>query len=155
MLVACVRRHGLHVSLTRIVHFGSVPEELKDKHAACAMVDASFIFFSRPGEPCSEIFRRAKRIYQKTGYADQWRLHHQGGIIGYAPREVKATPDLPFPLKRHMALAWNPSITGTKSEDTILIDDDGFQFLTRTIRWPTLRIKVKGVEVRRPDILSL
>jgi Xaa-Pro aminopeptidase len=155
MLAAVGRRYGLHASLTRMAHFGEIPAELRDKHVACTLVDASMIFFSRPGEPCAEVFRRAQRLYEKTGHADEWMLHHQGGVIGYAPREIKVTPDMPLLLKRNIAMAWNPSITGTKSEDTICIDDDGYEIITKPVRWPTLKLSVKGYMVRRPDILSI
>ena len=50
-------------------------------------------------------------------------MHHQGGVTGYAPREVKVVPGMTMSLRRNMALAWNPSVTGSKSEDTIIIDD--------------------------------
>ena len=49
MLVLCGERWGLIVSLTRIVHFGELPEELKRKHHACCQVDAEMIAASRPG----------------------------------------------------------------------------------------------------------
>ena len=35
MLVASVRRHGLHMSATRLVHFGEPPRSYASKHEAC------------------------------------------------------------------------------------------------------------------------
>ena len=54
------------------------------------MVDATCIFFSRPGEAVSEVFRRAKRIYEKFDHPHEWTLDYQGSIVGYSPREVDA-----------------------------------------------------------------
>lgn len=153
MVAAVARQHGLHASLTRMVSFGQPDSDLTHRHQVCCMADATFIFFSRPGEQAKEVLRRAKRIYEKHGFPDEWALHHQGGITGYAPREERVLPDSQRLLREHMALAWNPSITGTKSEDTILIDDSGFEVLTNTLRWPSLVISVKGYDIPRPDIL--
>jgi antitoxin VapB len=46
--------------------------------------------------------------------------------------------------------AWNPSITGSKSEDSVLITPQGFEVLTATPGWPL--IEVDGVQ--RPAILE-
>ena len=155
MVAVVARQYGLHASTTRVVSLGPPDADLARRHQACCMVDATFIFFSRPGQPAAEVLRRAKRIYEKTGFPDEWTLHHQGGITGYAPREDRITPDSTRQLREHMAIAWNPSITGTKSEDTILIDDAGFQVLTNTLRWPSVVVSVKGYDIPRPDILAL
>jgi hypothetical protein len=36
-----------------------------------------------------------------------------------------------------MAFAWNPTIQGAKSEDTVLVTENGFEVLTATGEWPT------------------
>ena len=53
----------------------------------------------------------------------------------------------------NQAFAWNPSITGTKSEDTILATDKGPALLTRPVDWPTLEVEFAGRTVPRADIL--
>ena len=87
-------RDGLHVSLTRLLSFGSPPESLQRLHRACAEVDAAMLIASRPGTAVGEIFGIAVRAYEERGFPDEWRLHHQGGITGYQGREVFAVPDL-------------------------------------------------------------
>ena len=37
--------------------------------------------------------RGCRRFYAEEGYPDAWMEHHQGGITGYASREVVATPE--------------------------------------------------------------
>jgi len=55
------------------------------------------------------------------------------------------------------AFAWNPSITGTKSEDTILTAPGGGapEFLTQPLDWPATDVEWGGGTVARPDILVL
>jgi antitoxin VapB len=50
--------------------------------------------------------------------------------------------------------AWNPSITGTKSEDTILITEKGCQILTGMDEWPTIPIRINGQTLQRPAIFE-
>ena len=153
MLVASVRRHGLQASATRIVHFGELPAELRHKHEACALVDACFNLETKPGARVPAIFARAVRTYADAGYADEWRLHHQGGACGYAGRDYKATPDTDEVVLANQAFAWNPSITGTKSEDTVLATTAGPEVLTPAFEWPTLEVEYHGQPFARPDIL--
>jgi Xaa-Pro aminopeptidase len=153
MLVASVKRHGLCVSATRIVHFGPLPEDLRRRHDACMQVDACLNLGSRPGAGIAALFRQALQTYADTGYADEWQLHHQGGATGYAPREYRVSPETRETVLEHQAFAWNPSITGTKSEDTILATADGPEILTPAADWPLVEVSFGGGMMPRPDIL--
>jgi antitoxin VapB len=95
------------------------------------------------------------RAYAETGFPDEWHLHHQGGPAGYEAREYIATPDSADVVSVGQAYAWNPSITGTKSEDTILVGEAGNEVLTAIENWPTLPVTVDGQEIARPAILEM
>ncbi len=157
MLVLCGRKWGLVCSITRLVHFGPLPDELRRKSEAVAQVDAAFITATRPGRTLGEIFERAQAAYAETGFGDEWRLHHQGGPAGYEPREYVATPGSTDLVSAGQVYAWNPSITGAKSEDTILVGEEGNEVLTTIPDWPTLSVSVAGQPERilRPAILEI
>jgi Xaa-Pro aminopeptidase len=155
MLVLCGRRWGLVCSLTRLVHFGPLPDELRRKAQAVAQVDATFISLTRPGRTLGQIFERATGAYAETGFADEWHLHHQGGPAGYEAREYVATPGSTDLVSAGQVYAWNPSITGTKSEDTILVGQEENQVLTTIKNWPTLPITVDGQMFTRPAVLEI
>jgi Xaa-Pro aminopeptidase len=154
MLVLCGRRHGLVCSITRLVHFGPLPEALRAKAQAVAAIDAAFIAATRPGAAIADIFLGAQRAYAEAGYADEWRLHHQGGPAGYEPREFVATPASTDIVSPGQAYAWNPSITGTKSEDTILVGESGNEVVTAIDGWPSLEATAGGQTLQRPAILE-
>jgi len=116
-------------------------------------VDAALIAATRPGVTLGAIFAEAQAAYQAVGFADQWRFHHQGGSCGYLPREVKAAPGEPTVALADQAFAWNPTIAGTKSEDTILCRESGGELLAEPTDWPTISTEWKGRTFRRPDIL--
>ena len=155
MLVLCGRRWGLVCSLTRLVHFGPLPGELRRKAEATALVDATLINATRPGQKLGEIFGRGIQAYEAAGFPDEWRLHHQGGPAGYEPRETVATPDSSEAVIQGQVYAWNPSITGTKSEDSILIGESENEILTEIEGWPSIRLEIAGQEIKRPAILEV
>jgi Xaa-Pro dipeptidase len=148
------RRHGLCASLTRTVSFGPVDREHRAHHSLATMVDATCIFFSRPGEAVSEVFRRAKRIYEKFDHPHEWTLDYQGNLLGYAPREVLLRPDSTLSLESDMALAWSPSVGAARTEDTVVIDSRGYEAVTAPQDWPQLDVAVKGFIIPRPGILE-
>jgi Xaa-Pro aminopeptidase len=154
MLILCGRKSGLICSITRFIHFGALPSELRRKAEAVAQVDAEMIAATRPGKTLGDVFQVAQAAYAYTGFPDEWKLHHQGGSAGYSPREVTATPGATQPILAGQVYAWNPSITGAKSEDTILVGENKNEILTETEGWPTLDISVNGQIIKRPAILE-
>ena len=152
LLAVTVERDGLHVSMTRIVSFGPPPERLAELVRASAEVDAAVIAASRPGRKHGELFEVIAEAYDREGFPEEWRRHHQGGLTGYKGREVFAVPGERTPLPPVGAVAWNPSITGGgKSEDTVLVTADGREVLTRT---PELgELDTRGLP--RPAIVGL
>jgi Xaa-Pro aminopeptidase len=153
MLVVCGRRHGLIVSATRIVHFGDVPDDLKKKHAAVIAVDAAFIANTRIGVRIGDIFEAGLQAYREQGYPDEWQLHHQGGPTGYAPRDYRAIAGTDDVVEPNQAFAWNPSIAGTKSEDTIIATSDGPETISATPGLATITVTAEGISLARPDIV--
>ncbi len=155
MLVMCGRKQGLVCSLTRLVHFGPPSAEIRQKAEAVARVDAALIAATRPGRSLRELFALAQQEYANTGYPDEWKLHHQGGPAGYEPREYVATPTSQEVVSVGQVFAWNPSISGTKSEDTILVGQAENEILTTIAGWPVRTVEVNGLTLERPEILVL
>ncbi|MDP8937949.1 MAG: M24 family metallopeptidase [Actinomycetota bacterium] len=155
LLVAVVgRRHGLHASASRMVTFAPPDDDLVDRHRAVGRVDARLILESRPGRTLGQVMAAGMAQYAEEGFADEWRLHHQGGLTGYAGREVFATPESPDVLEADQVVAWNPSITRVKSEDTVLVTDGGPEVLTRTGRWPQDDVDLPSGVISRPALLQ-
>lgn len=155
MLVTCARKWGLIVSATRIVHFGPIPDELRRKHDAVMLVDAEMIAHTRPGTSMNYIFRKGMETYSRMHFAEEWKFHHQGGPTGYAGREYRAKPGVQESVRLNQAFAWNPSITGTKSEDTIIALADRTEIISAHGDWPMKSVEVESMTVPRPDMLQL
>jgi Xaa-Pro aminopeptidase len=153
-VAAVGRRHGLCASVTRTVGFGPVDARFRADHGLAAMVDATCIYFSRPGETVAEVFRRARRIYEKFGHPDEWTLDYQGAVIGYSPCEALLRPESPLVLAPNTPLCWSPSVGPARSEDTVVIDERGYEVVTEAQNWPKVEVIVKGFPMARPGILE-
>ena len=139
ILAVTAERDGLYASITRVVSFGPAPEELRERVWAAAQVDGAVLAASRPGATIAALFDVLVGAYASLGLRDEWRLHHQGGLTGYAGREVFAIAGDPTVLPPACAVAWNPSVSGGgKSEDTALVTGDGVEVITRTPQLPEL-----------------
>ena len=154
MVSVNARKWGLIVSLTRFVHFGRLPRELKKKYEANVFIDCTFMAHTRPGVPTKEVFQKGIDAYREKGYPEDWKLHHQGGPIGYTGRDYRTHLKTPDVIQENQAFTWNPSIAGTKSEDTILATSKGPEMITRPILYPTLSLEVANIPFIRPAILE-
>jgi antitoxin VapB len=155
ILILCGRKWGLVCSITRFIHFGTIAMELQEKFEAVKIVDAALIDATRPGASLGDIFKVGIDAYNDVGFPDEWKLHHQGGPAGYEPREIIATPNSTERVALGQVFAWNPSITGTKSEDTILIGEQGNEILTQIEDWPGQLVEIKERSYFRPNILEM
>jgi Xaa-Pro aminopeptidase len=154
MLVTCASFGGLISNMTRFVSFAPLSAEQKRKQQAICNVDVAINLSTRPGKTLGELFGVIQKAYAENGFPGEEALHHQGGSTGYAGREAFAEPGLKIAVQTNQAFAWNPSITGVKSEDTILCTDKGIEFLTTmSSEWPKVRATFEGNILERPDIL--
>ena len=155
MVSVNARKWGLIVSLTRFLHFGKLPEDLRRKYLANVQIDCAFMAATRPGMPAREILTQGVEAYRAQGYPDEWKLHHQGGSIGYTGRDYRTNFKTPDIIQENQGFTWNPSITGTKSEDTILATREGPEPITRPVLYPGLTVEAGGMSFIRPALLEL
>ncbi|MGC8612047.1 MAG: M24 family metallopeptidase [Athalassotoga sp.] len=152
----CAKKYGLVISSTRTVEFGKdsqfESQYFKNMEVEAGILDATYRMSS-----LGQVFFEIEKGYASHGYPDEWKLHHQGGIAGYKTRELVAIPHMPFEITDGMAFAWNPTITGTKLEDTYVKLENGMKLLSfyPKSNWPYKEININGRIYRRPDILKL
>ncbi len=149
------RRHGLTVSMTRMIFFDKVPDLWRQRYEAVLRVHASLLKASQIGQTLGEAFQEGVAAYAKVGYPQEWKQHHQGGIAGYLSREKKAVADTSLRLQAGMVVAWNPTIQGVKAEDTYLIEAQGNVNVTAPVKWPTIVVEDGEQQFVFPDILVM
>ena len=133
MLVVCAERGGLFVSLTRMIYFQEPDPQTASRQEACEEVLRRMREeATREGRTLAQAFEDCRRFYAEAGFPEGWRDHHQGGMTGYASREVIATPATQQEIREGQAFAWNPSLEGAKAEETFVLGPDGSEILTRS-----------------------
>lgn len=137
MIVVCARRHGLVANLSRWIRFDAEDPAATARSAALRRVEADAFRATRPGVPLSEVLAEIAAAYPRHGFDEhEWTRHHQGGAAGYAGRDPRATPTADDVVRDGQAFAWNPTAAAAKIEDTIVIDGERVEVLTRDGEWP-------------------
>lgn len=152
-VAAVGRRFGLCAFACRTVCFGPIDEAFVQRFQAAVMVEASFIYQSSLNRTVEQVFQVARRIYEKTGFPNEWVLSRQGFALGYSPEEFDLTPDSPVLLGPGMALGWSPSVGDARAGNTVLIGLKSYSLLTRPEQWPTVSVTVAGNVIELPDVL--
>ena len=156
LIAVCARRHGLVASPSRIASVGEIPDALQAKTEACAHVFAKFLSATAIGANGAEIYRAAADAYAEKGFGDEINRHHQGGAAGYKSRDWVVHPASSEIVRNNQAFAWNPSITGTKAEETVLLlRRDRIEYLTVSPDFPKIEVEIDGQEFYAPGILKL
>jgi Xaa-Pro dipeptidase len=133
MLVVCAERGGLFVSLTRMIYFQeSDPQTARRQEACEEILRRMREEATREERTLAQAFEDCRRFYAEAGFPEAWRDHHQGGLTGYASREIIATPGTQQEIRESQAFAWNPSLEGAKAEETFVLRSDGPEILTRS-----------------------
>src|SRR5215218_5491100 len=133
MLVACAERGGLFANLTRMVYFEDPNPATARRQVACEEILRRMREeATRPGRTLAQAFEDCRRFYAEAGFPEGRRDHHQGGMAGYASREIIATPTTHQEIEEGQAFAWNPSLVGAKAEETFVLGPDGPEVLTRS-----------------------
>lgn len=152
-IAVIARREGLHVGTARTVSFGPPSKELRAAHIDSQLVQATGMFFSQDQWEIFETWNRVERIYEKFGHSEEWHFADQGCVTGYELCEAPIVPKSQLKLAAGMPIFWQSSIGQAMSADTILIGERGFDVLTPMVNWPHVEVDVKGVSIRRPDVL--
>lgn len=142
MLVFCARGYGLYANLTRFVCFGSLTPDEAALHRHVCEIEAKALSASQPGMTLDAVYYALAQAYEQHGFPHAIREHHQGGTTGYLAREIVANPLTTDFLTENMAIAWNPSLTGAKVEDTFVILKDGnLENLTFDPNFPSVEVE--------------
>ena len=149
MLVFCARRHGLFANLTRFVYFRQPSAQERQLAMDVAKVEAAGLRASRPGATLGQVYSTMVEAYAACGHPGAEAFHHQGGSCGYGARDDVAVPGSTVVIQPLNAMAWNPSLPGSKIEDTVVVSDQGLEILTVDPRWPVFQVEGRA----RPELL--
>ena len=150
----CGRRNGLIVSITRNVMIEK-DDAMLIKHEKCAMVNAAFMEGLKIGNSLNDVFLSGIDQYAKQGYPLEYKEHHQGGLTGFVPREIRANIGCNHLVSENEAYAFNPTLQGSKCEDTVLVTSNGIEVLTYTGNYAYVSCELNGVLHKMPTVFVI
>jgi len=154
-ITATGRQDGICLTVSRSVAFGEPDRKLRAAYQAAAFCQATGFAFSQRHALLGEVWGRVHLMYQKLGYRDEWRRGEQGHILAHRPCEYPIMPQSRFQLENGMMINWRPQIGTAALSDTVLLLDEGPDWITKTNHWPRLQFDVKGEQVFGPDLVIL
>ncbi|MFY9356207.1 MAG: M24 family metallopeptidase [Bacillota bacterium] len=153
MLSVNARYRGLIASITRFLYFGPLSHEFARQYRDNVEIECLMIAKTEVGKEMNIPFMAGLKRYEELGYPDEWKLHHQGGATGYSARDIKVNESTTQRVQENQAFCWNPSITGTKSEDVFIATRSGPLMVSKPVIFPVMQMEVEGIEFTRPSIL--
>ncbi|NUR02354.1 MAG: aminopeptidase P family protein [Streptomyces sp.] len=129
---------GYGSDTTRTVHVGEeVPEEVRKVHEVVRTAQQTAFEAVRPGVPCQEIDRAARKVISDAGYGDYF-IHRTGHGIGTTTHEPPymvegetqvLVPGMCFSIEPGVYL---PGRFGVRIEDIVTVTEDGGRRLNNT-----------------------
>ena len=153
LLHPAARRWGLHANVTRLVHWGEPPSDIRRAMDGVATIGGHVARMLAPGMPFADILTEQIRLYRKLGYAGEWMYHFQGGITGYTLADPTRCTDQEARVVERQAYDYFITITGAKFEEFMLLTEDGIEFASLGPDWPTRTIETPNGEIAVPDVL--
>jgi len=147
----CARRNGLITSISRDVLI-EADKAMMEKHTKCAYVNAAFLDNLEIGSTLGQVYQKAVAVYAKEGYPGEEKFHHQGGLTGFIPRELKAMSESMHRIRENELYAFNPTLQGAKVEDTVLVTKEGIVNLTDTGNYTYVDIEINGKTYKTPTV---
>lgn len=153
LLAPAVSKWGLHALTSRMVTFGEPPEEIRRRFQAVARMQAAMVAATRPGVKLTMLLDLCLSLFELLGYPDERTNHFHGGPTGYRVSTPERCQDPDAVVTPNTAFGWYLTVAGVKSEELILVDEEGAQIRSVDPEWPMLDIEVEGRTVSVPNIL--
>ncbi len=149
------RKNGLHANVTRIIHFGPVPDEIQRKQDVVNQICSVLFSKLEAGYHYSALLKDIKKAYLEEGFGDEWKGHFQGGPNGYEPIYPMLADDPSAVLQNNETFDWLITLPGAKTEELSLLTETGVEIISLTDRWPGKKFSANGKTFIQPDILVI
>lgn len=156
LMVSCNCRYkGMVTKITRSLYFGKTPNELQKQYLQTLEIENTLACLTQPGVDDIEALNMARSMYESFSYKDMWTAHHQGGPQGYTNGYYLISPQCHSIIQKNQVYGYNPSITGTKTEDAFIVTGEKPLYVTYPVSFPKIECETGGYTFVRPGILEM
>ena len=118
-----------------------------------AYLQAVMVANIKPGVKLKSLLNLCLDNFDKLGYPAEKTNHVHGGPTGYRVSYPERCLDPLETVHSGMAFTWYLTVTGAKTEETLLVDHEGLEIMTLSNNWPLANISVEGKNIAIPDLL--
>ncbi|HVO68782.1 MAG TPA: M24 family metallopeptidase [Aggregatilineaceae bacterium] len=152
LLGPVVRRWGLFALVSRSVHFGEPPTDVRKAFHCVATIEGRIMAMLREGLPFAAILAQHKQWYDELGFPGGWNYHFQGGPTGYTL--VDAARSLTHKIVQvPQTFSWFTTARGAKVEELTLLTADGVEIPSIGDNWPTIEVDTVSGPFTVPGML--
>ena len=153
ILAPAVFKAGLHVQISRMVSFGKPPEETCRRQADMIRMQAALIAAAVPGASLNSLLQRCFGLFDTMGYPEEKTNHVHGGPTGYRVSYSERSLDLKEVVKPNMAFSWYLTVSGAKTEETSLVNEERCELISVSQGWPMVEVEIGNRKLMMPDLM--
>ena len=153
ILAPAVFKAGLHVQISRMVAFGEPPAETLRRFHDMAFLQVVMVGSTKPGVRLNSLLKLCLDQFDKLGYPEEKTNHVHGGPTGYRVSYPERCLDEDETVRPNMAFSWYLTVSGAKTEETLLVNDLGAEIISLSNNWPTINMAYEGANIAIPDLL--
>ncbi len=154
LLAPGVARSGLLMSTSRTICFGKPPDDLRRRFNAMSTIQAAVLARTQLGTPLTALFELIMDSFEQLGYPEERCNHFHGGPVGYWAGYAERMQNPVEVVKPNMAFLYYLTVAGVHTEELMLVDDRGAEFVSVDAGWPRLDIEFDGRTIPVPDIYT-
>jgi Xaa-Pro dipeptidase len=152
LIAPAVVRSGLLLACSRLIYFKEPAADIRRRFQAVATMQAAMVAGLRPGTPLLDLRNTFMSLFEELGFAEERTKHFHGGPIGYWNSYAERMRGDEV-VKNKTAYTFYFTVAGVKSEELILVDEQGAAIVSADSEWPLLSIVYGDQVVGIPDIL--
>lgn len=134
-----VKLNGYHSDMTRTLFWKSIPSQMEKIYNLTLQAQQAAVEACRAGMLAGDLDCAARQVIEKEGYGEAFShgLGHGVGLeIHESPRIRKEAPHCQIPLAPSMVITiepgiYLPGVGGVRIEDTVIVQLDGCEVLTK------------------------
>lgn len=147
------RKFGLHATVARTIHFGPMPQLLRQQFDLAMRLQTIHLRLAELGASITKTFDTTKAVLKGTAYEHDWRAAPPFTLTGREPAEGIFHPNTQDHWLNGWVAVWQERIGAAAVVDTYALNETGWHSLTPPTEWPIRRAAYQGHSFEFAEVL--